>query len=695
MKTIYKDYLFTKKILVAEKAALEEKAATENAAAIAEEDNSAVLCLLYSGLNMVIVKGGELATPDMVEYAFSQIGKKVPEAFYRGFPKSVLALPDYARYLDQVVHYAQTYGMGRFDDPGHSVFEEIGDRGEFIEEVPVRQFTIVPEDEAVEMLREAVGNLLRSSRPLNSFQFGLIENFIPEYGFKIEKIGSKNTAIKLLYALRDMSFTDFLMLSDVIKLVDEINGGVYGSERLNQLNLKNADRKFITAVIDTLFEKGKCDFRACSEKKAVWCGLLHHIHYKPKCDEAVNFVNLIRGDRNVSVYSGFEKALGQGDVRNAVLTLKEGKGGASVLRNLDYLASRCKNGEELDFVMNACPSDNLIVLLQLLQRYRNPYSTVNGPRVFRYVHRNTVRVHSETPEETVRRKSHITEGQKAGLSEHIENNIRRLLKGRLGKVYIDPEMRRAALPIQESASNGGAGVLAKGTRIPIAEAKKIRAFTYWEKVNDIDLSVIGLTEDGAQREFSWRTMAGENSDAITYSGDQTSGFKGGSEFFDVDVALFKAKYPEVRYLVFCDNVYSGTPFSGCVCRAGYMLRDTADSGEIFEPKTVQSSFTVTCDSTFAYLFGIDLKKREFVWLNESQNGTVTVAGTRHLNFLLTTFAATDVINMYTFFEMAATEVVSDPKEADVAVTDRQVELKDGAAQIRSCDFDKILAVMNR
>ena len=35
MKTIYKDYLFTKKILVAEKAALEEKAATENAAAIA------------------------------------------------------------------------------------------------------------------------------------------------------------------------------------------------------------------------------------------------------------------------------------------------------------------------------------------------------------------------------------------------------------------------------------------------------------------------------------------------------------------------------------------------------------------------------------------------------------------------------------------------------------------------------------
>ena len=76
-------------------------------------------------------------------------------------------------------------------------------------------------------------------------------------------------------------------------------------------------------------------------------------------------------------------------------------------------------------------------------------------------------------------------------------------------------------------------------------------------------------------------------------------------------------------------------------------------------------------------------------------GVVTVAGTRRLDFLMPTFSVTDVINMYTFFEMAATEVVEAPEDADVAVTDRQVELKDGATQIRSCDFDKILAVMNR
>lgn len=46
-----------------------------------------------------------------------------------------------------------------------------------------------------------------------------------------------------------------------------------------------------------------------------------------------------------------------------------------------------------------------------------------------------------------------------------------------------------------------------------------------------------------------------------------------------------------------------------------MLRDWDDSGQVYEPKTVKSSYLVNCESTFAYLFGIDLFTNEFVWLN--------------------------------------------------------------------------------
>ena len=134
-----------------------------------------------------------------------------------------------------------------------------------------------------------------------------------------------------------------------------------------------------------------------------------------------------------------------------------------------------------------------------------------------------------------------------------------------------PDMKNYALPLAESTSQGGFGVLARGSHIHIGERKKIRAFTYWEKVDDIDLSVLGLTEDGRQKEFSWRTMAERQSEAITYSGDQTAGFNGGSEYFDIDTAVFRKQYPRVRYLVFCNNVYSGINFDQCLCRAGSSL----------------------------------------------------------------------------------------------------------------------------
>ena len=32
--------------------------------------------------------------------------------------------------------------------------------------------------------------------------------------------------------------------------------------------------------IDNLFDMHKCDIETCCEKKAIWCGLLHHIHYR-------------------------------------------------------------------------------------------------------------------------------------------------------------------------------------------------------------------------------------------------------------------------------------------------------------------------------------------------------------------------------------------------------------------------------
>ena len=473
------------------------------------------------------------------------------------------------------------------------------------------------------------------------------------------EISSKNTLVRLLIDTKKLSFTDKMNLSDVMKVVDELNYRNYNNSNPKKLNFKNQDRKLLTEILDRMFKGSRCDIRTCYEKKQLWNGFLHHIHYQPKNEAASVFVRAMREKGNES--------------------------------NLDYIISRM-DSEEAEAFLSDFPEDcSALILLQLLFRYES-FSRVGG-RIFKFSRHNLLKVHAETNEEQNRRKSKLSEDQVEILKTVILSRLKGQLKNKLGKVYVDPAMKNYALPLAENTSQGGYGVLSKGSRIPFDEGKKLRAFTYWEKVNDIDLSVFALTEEGRHKEFSWRTMAGQQSDAITYSGDETSGYNGGSEYFDINLPEFKARHSEYRYLIFCDNVFSRVNFNKCFCRAGYMLRDEDDSGEIYEPKTVESAFLVDCESTFAYLFGIDLLKNEFIWLNQARNSIAQVAGNTPLAFLLDYFHVTEIFSVYDFFELMAEEMVEDPLDAEIVVTDHETVCSDGAEIIREYDFERLRALM--
>lgn len=680
MKQIYKEQLFEKGCIVSE----------------SEHDLKNTFEVLFSFaalFNIRILSGGKLAQKEMISFISKQFGINVREPFYRGFPETVKQLSSSELLFDQVYHYAETYGLNLFEEAGHSLFESFLERTVFNEKTKVRDYCIITEEEASEKIADMVSNLLLSSRPLNDKQYAFLLEYWNDYDCEIANCASKNTAIRLLADSRSLKLIPFIAMSDVIKLVDEINYRCYGSENIKKLNLRNQDRKFIIEVINSLFDARRCDIETCSEKKAIWSGLLHHIHYQPHDELSMHFVACMRGKQNISVYSRFEKALAEQDIKKAVTILREGKSTATVLRNLDYLISRCSSQEEVDSVLENIDSNKVIVLFQLLLQYSN-YPSKRIKRDFIFTAHNKLKVHHETDAEASKRLSIIPEEYTNAILIRISSNLRKVLKGRLGKVYIDPAMKSIALPLQENASQGGTGVLSKGSRIAIETGKKIRAFTYWEKTDDIDLSVIGFDGNDCQTEFSWRTMLGNQSSAITYSGDQTSGYNGGSEYFDIDVDEFKKLHPEIKYLVFCDNVYSEINFNKCFCKAGFMIRDIDDSGEVYEPKTVQSSYLIDCESMFAYLFGIDLEKSEFVWLNFARKSNTIVAGTTSMGFLTKYFGITSVINMYTFFEMMATELVADPSEAEIIVSDSVAANDEKTEVIRNYDFDKILALMN-
>ena len=481
----YLRFLFTKGILVGER----------------ENENAFSVCFaLANQFNIRITAGAQYACEEMISLSADMLGRYVPEPFYRNFPQSVKELTEEALLFDQLFHYFVTYGLGDFSEPGHSAFEREFERITFDEEAEIKEFAVLTEPEARARLAESVGDMLKSTRPLNDIQYDLLRSFVADYGYEVCSCASRDTAIRLLLDTRDIKYAAFLSLSDVLKLADRMNYELYHNENIRKLNLRNADRKFLTKLIDVIFENGRVNVKDCFEKKSLWCGLLHHIHYRPKTQEAERFAALMRGKTNGSAYHEFERAMAERDIETAVSCLRKEKGSAALLRQLNYIVSRCKDEKDIACVMDSLETRNAVVLIQLIMQYAT--YAADSARVFKFTRYNRLRIHNETEAEQAKRGTVLSRERVGALVEAMRAKLAALLAGRLGKVYISPDMYRVALPLQENTASGGYGVLPKGSRLTLPQGKKLRAFTYWKEVDDIDLSVIGLTEKGEQREFS-------------------------------------------------------------------------------------------------------------------------------------------------------------------------------------------------
>ena len=109
--------------------------------------------------------------------------------------------------------------------------------------------------------------------------------------------------------------------------------------------------------------------------------------------------------------------------------------------------------------------------------------------------------------------------------------------------------------------------------------------------------------------------------------------------------------------------------------------------------TVTSSYTVNCPSSFAYLFGLDLERNEFVWLNSAVNGRIQVAGGTSLAHLKPLFNAAHTLSLYDMLRLQASSLTDDPAKADLIASDSLAETPEGIPRIRSCDTDRILRLI--
>ena len=672
MHDILKKYLFDKCILVND--------TNDN------KDYKAVLLALANKLGIQIVEGEKKLNIDIFKYASKMMGENIPLPFYEGFPESVLKLTVDELQLDQLIHYIITYGQGDFSTPGYSLLEENIKRNAFSEFYQIKKFRVLSLEEAIEYLYSVMDDMASNSRPLTQAQYDVFLLMYEEYGYLPKNFKSKDILARLYLDTNKDIFIAYFELNDVLRILGYIQNDYYRKSELLPLNLKNCHRKIITNLIDKITERNS-NIDYCYEKKKYWNILLHHIHYKPKNECGKELLKAMRGNENKSVYSIMENRINNGDVLGALDIVIKEKGNGEALRHLDYFVSRAEKNE-IKEILNRINMKNPIILLQLYYHY-NSYE--RKYRVFTYSRYNLLYSYKEHKDEYNKRRSFIKSPIRKILLKYIYDELKLILKDRVGKVYIDPEMKNIAFPIKEDISNIGYGVLPKGSRIKLNDNNVIRAFTYWELVNDIDLSVLGITNDGKIKEFSWRTMAFNQQKGIVFSGDQTSGYNGGSEYFDIDIKEFKKDNPNVLKLIFIDNVYSAITFKDIVCRAGYMERESISSGEIYEPKTIKTAFTINGDSFVVYLFAIDLVNNEFVWLNTNKNSFNIIAANEEFDFIEKIFKYRDIFSLYDFFSLCGS-VVDNIEEADLIVSDSYDN--NDKDIIHSYDIERILAILN-
>ena len=147
-----------------------------------------------------------------------------------------------------------------------------------------------------------------------------------------------------------------------------------------------------------MFRGDRCDICTCYEKKQLWNGFLHHIHYQPKNEEAEIFVHGMRAKGNESVYSEFEKLMQENRYQQAAELLRKKKGTSALLRNMDYIISRMDREDEQTFLSEFPEDCSTLILLQLLFRYEGVQR--KDGRIFKFTQHNLMKVHYETPEES-------------------------------------------------------------------------------------------------------------------------------------------------------------------------------------------------------------------------------------------------------------------------------------------------------
>lgn len=596
---------------------------------------------------------------------------------YPNFPQQVMDMSDAELYINAMVHYWSVY-VSDVIGQDVSVLPEstVLPRESLKDKVPLEVIGVGTQRD----LEEIYTQIVASNGSLTAENKEMLEWFakLPDISSITPAIIPQKETLAILAALLGMPMwlaDRFSSATDVLRVAVVMSGGdVSLAKPTKFIKFNRACRRAMLAAID---RQGYI-VEDMLRRPMTWVRLgeiLHPGEYSKRFVKAFAAFQAIRHKHKISTFaSQVETALSQKAVPEAVELLVNRPG--EFARRLDHLLRSDVPHATATLLAFEGVSDKVAtpVLMQVYDHFLN--RSLHKPRV--------IFPKGQTA------KFKILDDYLPALSEDISiaaaNCARSALVDRfrtyqpLGKCYVSESMLDYVAPFAMRSASKALKTLTRGSRVSFgADGNVIRFFLWWKNSGervDIDLSC-RICDEAFNVVSDVAFYRLRDSNGITHSGDITNAPNGACEFIDVDIP----KLPlNSRYVIMQLNSFTRQPFNTLPeCFAGWMMREDAHSGEIFDARTVANKIDLACESLACMPVVIDVVDRKVIWADTAIGGrrTSTLHDCSHrINKIAEAMLSLVKPRLYDLFVMHAEArgVLVDQQElADVSFVERPIQ----------------------
>lgn len=575
---------------------------------------------------------------------------------YADFPKGVMDAHFSELYINAMVHY---WSDGILYPKNHR--KRVNDRLPLFDETKVKVLQLGSEAD----VRQIFDNICTSRTSISRTDREDIAYLFETENMKLpDDIPHKENAayISALY-LQKKPLANVSELrkyvktaTDVLRLVTAMSDGdVSLAENTRYRSFSRRQRRMIMELLSGCPNIEEDMLRY----KERWIRIGERIHpsefdcsrYTLAYDRAINAFDKLRNNRKIETFAGkveFDLAYGEYESALAELVKRPGE----LARRLDQLLRVAHKESVIRSFASVAEKVSTPVLLQVREYFLHRAEQADV-RVF-FPKGSLAKCHSE--------RNNLPDIDERYCQEVVricENALVKIYGQRepMGKVYLSEDYRNYVVPFSQRSASKAMKTIVRGSRLPMdSQTNAVRAFIWWTNMDkcdfesydsgriDIDLSAAIFDENWNYMEHVSYTNLKSAKYKACHSGDIVNGGPvdgdGVSEFLDVDVdsvVRCGARYVVYQVYSFTCQTYADMPHA----MFGWMERADVDSGEIYEPKTVEQKLDLTADSMVCIPVIFDCVKREFIWcdMNMSLSGIHANIGGNNLESNLSGVAA--------------------------------------------------------